>query len=74
MIEGGEFYVASIITHLNHGVTFAKWIISFRTAQEKELFCKCEMYNGSDVILRDYLKSHIISRGRVNLLLKNEKK
>jgi hypothetical protein len=58
--EGGDVYLDSSSTHVDHDV----WIIdlgdSFHMTLHREWFCEYEKYNGGDIFLGDDLTSEII--------------
>ena len=77
--EGGDVYLASSSTHVDHeawlidsGVSFhSLWLIdsgvSFHFTSHREWFCEYEKYDGVDVFLEDDRKARIIGRGKVKL-------
>jgi hypothetical protein len=71
MEEGGDVYLASTSTHVDHDVWLIDLGASFHMTPHKEWFCEYEKYNGGDVFLGDDLTTKIIGCGRVKLLLKD---
>eukprot|EP00253_Pinus_taeda_P015532 PITA_15532 len=67
--EGGDVYLASLSTHVDHEA----WLIdsgsSFYFTPHREWFCKYEKYDGGDVFSEDDRKARIIGRGKVKLNL-----
>eukprot|EP00253_Pinus_taeda_P026289 PITA_26289 len=65
--EGGDVYLASSSTHVDHEA----WLIgsgaSFHFTPYREWFCQYEKYDGGDVFLGDDRKDRIIGRGKVKL-------
>jgi hypothetical protein len=69
--EGGDVYLASIGTHVDHDVWFIDSGASYHMTPHREWFSKYKKYDGGDVFLRDDLTTKIMGRGRVKLLLKD---
>eukprot|EP00253_Pinus_taeda_P002100 PITA_02100 len=67
--EGGDVYLASSSTHVNHEA----WLIdsdrSFHFTPHREWFYEYEKYDGGDVFLGDNRKARIIGHGKVKLKL-----
>jgi hypothetical protein len=69
--EGGDVYLASIGTHVDHDVWLIDSGASYHMTPHKEWFSEYEKYDGGDVFLGDDSKTKIVGRGRVKLLLKD---
>eukprot|EP00253_Pinus_taeda_P020390 PITA_20390 len=67
--EGGDVYLASSSTHVDHEAWLIDSGASFHFTPHKELLCKYEKYDGGDVFLGDDRKARIIGRGKVKLKL-----
>eukprot|EP00253_Pinus_taeda_P021051 PITA_21051 len=67
--EGGDVYLASSSTHVDH----EEWLIdsgaSFHFTPHREWFCEYEKYDSGDVFLGDDRKARIVGRGKVKLKL-----
>jgi hypothetical protein len=68
--EGGDVYLASTGTHVDHDVWLINFGASYHMTPHREWFSEYEKYDGGDVFLGDELKTKIMGRGRVKLLLK----
>jgi hypothetical protein len=69
--EGGDVYLASTGTHVDHDVWLIDSGASYHMTPHREWFSEYEKYDGGDVFLGDDSKSKIMGRGRVKLLLKD---
>eukprot|EP00253_Pinus_taeda_P012798 PITA_12798 len=68
--EGGDVYLASSSTHVDHEAWLIDSGASFHfTPHREEWFCENEKYDGGDVFLGDDRKARIIGRGKVKLKL-----
>ena len=67
--EGGDVYLASSSTHVDHDAWLIDLGASFHFTPHREWFCEYEKYDGGDVILGDDRKARIVSRGKVKLNL-----
>eukprot|EP00253_Pinus_taeda_P006476 PITA_06476 len=67
--EGGDVYLASSSTHVDHEAWLIDSGASFRFTPHREWFCKYEKYDGGDVLLGDDRKAIIFFRGKVKLKL-----
>ena len=67
--EGGDVYLASSITHVDHEVWLIESSASFHFTPYKEWFCEYEKYDGGDVFLGDGRKARIIGHGKLKLKL-----
>eukprot|EP00253_Pinus_taeda_P019884 PITA_19884 len=67
--EGGDVYLASSSTHVDHEAWLIESGASFHFTPHREWFCKDEKYDGGDVFLGDDRKARIIGRGKVKLKL-----
>eukprot|EP00253_Pinus_taeda_P004569 PITA_04569 len=67
--EGGDVYLASSSTHVDHEAWLIDSGASFHFTPHREWFCKYEKYDGGDVFLGDDRKARIIGRGKVKLKL-----
>ena len=65
--EGGDVYLASSSTHVDHEAWLIDSGASFHFTPHREWFCEYEKYNGGDVFLGDDRKARIIGRGKVKL-------
>eukprot|EP00253_Pinus_taeda_P018317 PITA_18317 len=67
--EGGDLYLASSSTHVDHEA----WLIdsgeSFHFTPHREWFCEYEKYDGGDVFLGDDRKAKIVGHRKVKLKL-----
>eukprot|EP00253_Pinus_taeda_P021072 PITA_21072 len=67
--EGGDVYLASSSTHVDHEAWLIDSGASFHFPPHKEWFCEYEKYDGGDVFLGDDRKARIIGPGKVKLKL-----
>eukprot|EP00253_Pinus_taeda_P002527 PITA_02527 len=67
--EGGDVYLASSSTHVDHEAWLIDSGASFHFTPHREWFCEYEKYDGGDVFLGDDRKARIIGRGKVKLKL-----
>eukprot|EP00253_Pinus_taeda_P003408 PITA_03408 len=67
--EGGDVYLASSSTHVDHEPWLIELDASFHFTPHREWFCEYEKYDGGDVFLGDDRKARIIGRGKVKLKL-----
>eukprot|EP00253_Pinus_taeda_P030792 PITA_30792 len=67
--EGGDVYLASSSTHVDHEVWLIESGASFHFTTHREWFWEYEKYDGGDVFLGDDRKARIIGRGKVKLKL-----
>eukprot|EP00253_Pinus_taeda_P013306 PITA_13306 len=67
--EGGDVYLASSSTHVDHEAWLSDSGASFHFTPHREWFCEYEKYDGGDVFLGDDRKARIICRGKVKLKL-----
>eukprot|EP00253_Pinus_taeda_P005842 PITA_05842 len=67
--EGGDVYLASSSTHVDHEAWLIDSDASFHFTPHREWFCEYEKYDGGDVFLGDDRKARIIGRGKVKLKL-----
>ena len=67
--EGGDVYLASSSTHVDHEAWLIDSGASFHFTPHREWFCEYEKYDGGDVFLGDDRKARIIVRGKVKLKL-----
>eukprot|EP00253_Pinus_taeda_P008291 PITA_08291 len=63
--EGGDVYLASSSTHVDHEAWLIDSGASFHFTSHREWFCEYEKYDGGDVFLGDDRKARIIGRGKV---------
>jgi hypothetical protein len=68
--EGGDGYLASIGTHVDHEAWLIDSGASYHMTPHREWFSECEKYDGGDVFLGDDSTTKIMGCGRVKLLLK----
>jgi hypothetical protein len=71
--EGGNVYLASTSTHADHDVWLIDSVASYHMTPHREWFSEYEKYDGGDVFLGDESIEKILGRGRVKLLLNNER-
>ena len=69
--EGGDVYLASSSTHVDHEAWLIDLGASFHFTPHREWFCEYEKYDGSDVFLGDDRKARIIGCGKVNFKLQS---
>ena len=67
--EGGDVYLASSSTHVDHEAWLIDSGASFHFTPHREWFYEYEKYDGGDVFLGDDRKARIIGRGKVKLKL-----
>jgi len=67
--EGGDVYLASSSTHVDHEAWFTDSGASFHFTPHREWFYEYEKYDGGDVFLGDDRKARIIGHGKVKLKL-----
>eukprot|EP00253_Pinus_taeda_P015564 PITA_15564 len=67
--EGGDVYLASSSTHVDHEAWLIDSGASFHFTPHKEWFYEYEKYDGGDVFLGDDRNARIIARGKVELKL-----
>ena len=67
--EGGDVYLASSSTHVDHEAWLIDLGASFHFTPHREWFCEYEKYDGGDVFLGDDRKARIIGHGKVKLKL-----
>ena len=67
--EGGDVYLASSSTHVDHEAWLIDSSASFHFTPHSEWFCEYEKYDGGDVFLGDDRKARILGRGKLKLKL-----
>eukprot|EP00253_Pinus_taeda_P005611 PITA_05611 len=67
--EGGDVYLASSSTYVDHEAWLIELGASFHFTPHREWFCEYEKYDGVDVFLGDEKKARIIGHGKVKLKL-----
>ena len=67
--EGGDVYLASSSTHVDHEAWLIDSGASFHFSPHREWFCEYDKYDGGDVFLGDDRKARIIGHGKVKLKL-----
>eukprot|EP00253_Pinus_taeda_P009586 PITA_09586 len=67
--EGGDVYLASSSTHVDHEAWLIDSGASFHFTPHREWFCEYEKYDGGDVFLGDDRKARVVGRGKVKLKL-----
>eukprot|EP00253_Pinus_taeda_P018115 PITA_18115 len=67
--EGGDLYLTSSSTHVDHEAWLIDSGASFHFTPHREWFCEYERYDSGDVFLGDDTKARIIGRGKVKLKL-----
>jgi len=67
--EGGDVYLASSSTHVDHEAWLIDLGASFHFTPHREWFYEYEKYDGGDVFLGDDRKARIIGRRKVKLKL-----
>eukprot|EP00253_Pinus_taeda_P005780 PITA_05780 len=67
--EGGDVYLASSSTHVNHEAWLIDLGASFHFIPHREWFYEYEKYDGGDVFLGDDSKARIVGHGKVKLKL-----
>eukprot|EP00253_Pinus_taeda_P006801 PITA_06801 len=65
--EGGDVYLASSSTHVDHEAWLTDSSASFHFTPHREWFCEYEKYDGGDVFLGDDRKARIIVRRKLKL-------
>ena len=63
--EGGDVYLASSSTHVDHEAWLVDSSASFHFTPHRELLCEYEKYDGGDVFLGDDRKVKIVVHGKV---------
>jgi hypothetical protein len=71
--EGGDVYMESTSTHADRDVWLIDSGVSYHMTPHREWFSEYEKYDGGDVFLGDDSTTKILGRGRVKLLLKDER-
>ena len=71
--EGGDVYLASSSTYVDHEAWMIDSGASFHFTSHREWFCEYEKYDGGDVFLGDDRRSRIVGRGKVKLKLQGER-
>ena len=67
--EGGDVYLASSSTHVDHEAWLIDSGASFHFTPHREWFCEYEKYDGDDFFLEDGRKARIVGHGKVKLKL-----
>eukprot|EP00253_Pinus_taeda_P034028 PITA_34028 len=67
--EGGDVYLASSSTHVDHEAWLIDSGATFHFTPHTEWFCEYEKYDGGDVFLGDDRKARIIGQRKVKLKL-----
>eukprot|EP00253_Pinus_taeda_P028130 PITA_28130 len=67
--EGGDVYLASPSTHVDHEAWLIDLGASFHFTPYRECFCEYEKYDGGDAFLGDDRKARFIGHGKVKLNL-----
>eukprot|EP00253_Pinus_taeda_P023743 PITA_23743 len=67
--EGGDVYLASSSTHVDHEAWLIDSGASFHFTPHRKWFCEYEKNDGGDVFLGDDRKARIIGHGKVKLKL-----
>eukprot|EP00253_Pinus_taeda_P016487 PITA_16487 len=67
--EGGDVYLASSSTHVDHKAWLIDSGASFHFTPHRQWFCEYEKYDGGDVFLGDDRKARIVGHGKVKLKL-----
>eukprot|EP00253_Pinus_taeda_P036482 PITA_36482 len=67
--EGGDVYLASSSTHVDHEAWLIGSSASFHFTPHREWFYEYEKYNGGDVFLGNEKKARIVGCGKLNLKL-----
>eukprot|EP00253_Pinus_taeda_P023630 PITA_23630 len=67
--EGGDVYLASSSTHVDHEAWLIDSGASFHFTPHRKWLCEYEKYDGGDVFLGDDRKARIIGRGKLKLKL-----
>ena len=71
--EGGDVYLASSSTHVDHEAWLIDLGASFHFTPHREWLCEYEKYDGGDVFLGDDKKARIIGCRKVKLKLQGGK-
>jgi len=71
--EGGDVYIASSGTHVNHEAWMLDSGASFHFTPYREWFCEYEKYDGGDVFLKNDRKARVIGRKKVKLNLQGRR-
>ena len=71
--EGGDVYLASSSTHVDHEAWLIDSGASFHFTTHRESFCEYEKYDGGDFFLGDDRKARIIGYGKVKLKLQGRR-
>eukprot|EP00253_Pinus_taeda_P005726 PITA_05726 len=69
--EGGDVYLASSSTHVDHEAWLIDSGASFHFTPHREWFCEYEKYDGGDVFIGDDRKARIVGCGKVKLKLQD---
>eukprot|EP00253_Pinus_taeda_P029957 PITA_29957 len=67
--EGGDVYLASSSTHVDHEAWLIDSGASFHFTPHRQWFCEYDKYDGGDVFLGDDRKARIVGHGKVKLKL-----
>eukprot|EP00253_Pinus_taeda_P001966 PITA_01966 len=67
--EGGDVYLASSSTHVDHEAWLIDSGASFHFTPHRECFCEYEKYDGGDVFYGDDRKARTIGHGKLKLKL-----
>eukprot|EP00253_Pinus_taeda_P033808 PITA_33808 len=67
--EGGDVYLASSSTHVDHEAWLIDSGASFHFTPHRECFCEYDKYEGGDVFLGDDRKARIVGHGKLKLKL-----
>eukprot|EP00253_Pinus_taeda_P033579 PITA_33579 len=67
--EGGDVYLVSSSTHVDHETLLIDSGASFHFTPHREWFCEYEKYDGGDAFLGDEKKAKIVGRRKVKLKL-----
>jgi len=67
--EGGDLYLASSSTHVDHEAWLIDSGASFHFTPHRELFCEYEKYDGGEFFFGDDKKAKIVGRRKVKLNL-----
>ena len=72
--EGGDVYLDSSSTHVDHEAWLIETGTSFHFTPQREWFCEYEKCDGGDVFLGDDRKTRIVGRGKFKLKLQGGRK